>query len=268
VEKALAGTLPLGLLLLLLLLKGPAMAVTIGSGGSGGVFGPTVVMGALLGAAVGLGVEAFLPVVGTAPAAFVVVGMAAVFSGAARTPLSTLIMTAEMTGGYGLIVPTMLANILAFLVQRTLTHGARYPTLYQAQVESREDSPVHRGVFVRRALTLLEDQAVDRADLSLPRLLSLLEYGEPIPLGAAGGLLVTVELSPDSPLVGGTVAAGVGPLDGVTAVAVMSGGEMLVPRGATTLSAGDQVIALATSEGWRRLRELAAGGEESAAAAD
>ena len=261
VELAMAGKLTLGVLLVILLVKAPAMSLTIGSGGSGGVFAPTVTLGAMLGGVVGLLLHQILPRLDFVPASFVVVGMAAIFSGAARTPISTLIMVAEMTGGYGLIVPAMLANILAFLVQTTLTAGWRYPTLYESQVPAREDSPVHRGVFVRRALDLLEGGEIDRSEVTMPRLLGLLRLGNPIPMGhrgGGGGMLVRLEIAPGSRLDGQTVASGMGHLDqGATAVAVLRGEEMLVPRGPTVLAAGDQLIAVATAAGYEHLRELA-----------
>jgi CIC family chloride channel protein len=259
IELALAGTLPIGTLLMLLMLKAPAMSLTIGSGGSGGVFGPTVVIGAMLGAATGLAFERFLPGLETSPPAFVLVGMAAVFAGAARTPISTLIMTVEMTGGYGLIVPAMLANVLAFTVQRSLTANARYPTLYRSQVEAREDSPAHRGVYVRRALELIEGGELDRQDLTLPRLVNLLRYGVPIPVGEGDGTLVAVTVEEGGALAGATVAESLGTLEGVTAVAVLRGAETLIPRGPTLLAAGDQVIAIATADARRRLEAAAAG---------
>ncbi|HKV08855.1 MAG TPA: chloride channel protein [Thermoanaerobaculia bacterium] len=263
VELAMAGKLSMAVLLTILLLKAPAMSLTIGSGGSGGVFAPTVTLGAMLGGVVGLLLQGALPQLGVVPAAFVVVGMAAIFSGAARTPLSTLIMVAEMTGGYRLIVPAMLANILAFLVQSRLTAGWRYPTLYESQVPTREDSPVHRGLFVRRALELLEGGELDRSEVTLPRLVSLLRFGHPIPITHRGGMLVTVEIAPGSALDGQTVAGGLGRMDGATAVAVLRGEEMLVPRGPTQLARGDQLIAVATAEGHEHLRELASAGPES-----
>lgn len=257
VELAMAGKLTLGVLLVILLLKAPAMSLTIGSGGSGGVFAPTVTLGAMLGGVVGVLLQRLLPHLEIVPASFVVVGMAAIFSGAARTPISTLIMVAEMTGGYGLIVPAMLANILAFMVQTSLTAGWRYPTLYESQVPAREDSPVHRGVFVRRALDLIEGGDIDRSELTLPRLVSLLRFGDPIPVTHSGGMLVTLKIAPGSGLDGRTVAGGLGHVDGATAVAVLRGEEMLVPRGPTALAAGDQLIAVATGAGYETLRELA-----------
>lgn len=257
VELALAGSLALPLMLRLLVLKAPLMSITIGSGGSGGVFGPTVVIGAMLGGVVGTAVEHLAPGAEISVAGFVLVGMAAVFAGAARTPISTLIMVAEMTGGYALIVPTMLANVLAFMIQRTLTAGRKYPTLYESQVESREDSPAHRGVFVRRAFEMIEGGALERSELTLPRLASLLQYGQPIPVTGEGGMLVAVEVAPGSGLDERTVQESLGAVEGTTAVAVLRGGKMLVPRGPTHLLAGDQVIAVATAEAHRRLRALA-----------
>lgn len=258
VELAMAGRLSLATVLLLLLLKGPTMALTIGSGGSGGVFAPTVTLGAMLGAAVGIGVQQLMPGIDMPLAAYVVVGMAAVFSGAARTPISTLIMVAEMTGGYGLIVPAMLANIVSFIVQRALTHGSPFPTLYQSQVESREDSPLHRSVLVRRALEMLDDEPVDVAGLRLPRLISLLRFGEPIAIQEGAGVLASVHVAPGSELDDTTVEEAFGKVDGATAVAVLRGQETLVPRGATTILAGDQVLVVATPEGHKTLVGLAA----------
>jgi CIC family chloride channel protein len=182
--------------------------------------------------------------------------MASVFAGAARAPISTLIMVVEMTGGYGLIVPAMLANISSFIVQRSLTHGRRYPTLYQAQVPSREDSPAHRGIFVRRAMELIDGGAVDLTDLTLPRLVSLLRFGHPIQVAEGEGMLIAVRIEPGSGLDGVTVAEGFAALADTAAVAIMHGEEMTVPRGSTRLSAGDQVIAIAKPETYAKLREL------------
>ncbi len=260
VELAIGGKLSIAMLAIVLLLKAPAMGLTIGSGGSGGVFAPTVTMGALLGGIIGLTLATFFPDLGVVPSAFVVVGMASVFAGAARTPISTLIMVAEMTGGYGLIVPAMLANISSFIVQRSLTQGRRYPTLYEAQVPTREDSPAHRGVFVRRALEMIDGGNLDTTELTLPRLVSLLKFGHSIPVTEKAGMLVAVRVAEESALGGKTVAETFGPLQGTIAVAILHGSDMTVPSGATLLSAGDQIIAMATPETYLLLRRLA--GEE------
>ncbi|HOM98644.1 MAG TPA: chloride channel protein [Acidobacteriota bacterium] len=256
-ELALAGRLSVGVMAALLLLKGPAMSLTIGSGGSGGVFGPTVVIGAMLGGVIGYFVNLLAPGLQIEPASLVLVGMAALFAGAARTPISTLIMVAEMTGGYGLIVPAMLSNILSFLVQRSLTEGSRYPTLYISQVPSREDSPAHRSVLVRRALRLLEDGAVDPKEVPLPRLVTLLRYGEPLPVTRGEAMLVSVVVKKGSTLDGRTIADALGNVPRTTAVAVLRGPELIVPRGPTRLRAEDQLVAVTDARGYEELRRLA-----------
>jgi CIC family chloride channel protein len=253
VELAMAEKLTLATVLAILLLKGPAMALTIGSGGSGGVFAPTVTIGAMLGAAVGMSLNALIPGLDIPVAAFVLVGMAAVFSGAARTPISTLIMVAEMTGGYDLIVPAMLANILAFLVQRSLTASSPYPTLYESQVESREDSPLHRGVFVRRAMEILEGGELHPSEVRLPRLINLLRFGETIPVASGEAMLVALNIRPGAHLAGRSVAETIGTVAGATAVAVLRGEELLTPRGDTLFRDGDQLLLVTTPEAHRLL---------------
>src|SRR5262249_21708239 len=157
-----------------------------------------------------------------------------------------------------LIVPAMLANILAFMVQRSLTAGRRYPTLYESQVPAREDSAVHRGLFVRRALEIIEGGEVDSSEITLPRLASLLGFGHPIPVTAGGGMLVSLAIARGAALDGRSVAEALGGMEGATAVAVLRGEEMLVPRGPTRLAAGDQVILVATADAYARLQALAA----------
>ncbi len=145
IQLAVQGTIGTVVLLLLALsvFKLLTLALTVGSGGSGGVFAPSLFVGALLGAGFAallghLGMT-HVPVAGMA-----LVGMACVFGAAARVPVATVVMVAEMTGGYALMAPTMLAVGLAWLLQERLTRGWRYPTLYEAQVERPGESPVHQ----------------------------------------------------------------------------------------------------------------------------
>ena len=257
VELAMVEQLSLTTILLLLLLKAPAMALTIGSGGSGGVFAPTLTIGAMLGAAVGMLLNQIMPSANAPIAGFVVVGMAAVFAGAARAPISTLIMVAEMTGGYALIAPAMLANILAFLIQRSLTHGRPHPTLYESQVETREDSPLHRGVMLRRAMEMVDTGGVEPETLRLPRLMNLLRFGENIRVSEGGDVLVTVDIQPGSGLDDNTVVDTLGRIRGLTAVAVIRGGHLHAPRGDTRFSAGDQLLAMSHPDVHQQLLDLA-----------
>jgi CIC family chloride channel protein len=173
-------------------------------------------------------------------------------------------MVAEMTGGYGLVVPAMLANVLAFLVQSRLTHDRLFPTLYRSQVETREDSPLHRGVFVRRAIEIVERGHIDSSEIRLPRLVNLLRYGEPIPVAEGEELLIALEVEPGSRLVGVSVMDSLGKIEGATAVAVLREEEMLVPRGPTTFASGDRVLIVATPEAGRQAQVLAADPIEAA----
>jgi len=116
-------------------------SLSIGSGGSGGVFGPAMVIGASLGAAVGQVFHYLMPDIVQQPAAFAIVGMAGFFSAASKAPFSTIIMVSEMTGSYHLLLPALLVCTLAFIFSRKWT-------IYQKQVSSRIDSPAHAGDFL------------------------------------------------------------------------------------------------------------------------
>ena len=138
--------------------------LTIGSGGSGGVFGPSMVIGGCLGSAVGLAFQQVWPSAAPQPEAFGIVGMAGFFSGIARAPISTIIMVREMTGGYRLLLPTMLVSAICFM----LLHGR---TLYIKQVPTRLDSPAHRGDFivdVLEGLTVADVYKQDRQVVTVP----------------------------------------------------------------------------------------------------
>jgi CIC family chloride channel protein len=113
---------------------------TIGSGGSGGLFGPSVVIGAALGGIVGQLFHAWLPGVVGSPGAFVVVGMAGFFAAVSNTPISTIIFVSEMTNSYHLLLPSLLVCSTAYLATRRWT-------LFKSQVRRRIDSPAHAGEF-------------------------------------------------------------------------------------------------------------------------
>ena len=120
-------------------------SLTIGSGGSGGVFGPSMVIGGCGGGALGIALHHLWPGLVPNPASFVIVGMAGFFAAAAKTPFSTLIIVSEMTGGYHLLLPALWVCVLAFLLSDE-------KSIYSAQMESRSRSPAHRGSFVRDVL--------------------------------------------------------------------------------------------------------------------
>jgi len=246
VQKSMTGGYIGWSLILLALAKILAMSLTISSGGSGGVFGPNVYIGGMVGAWVAFVMDRLIPGAGLSPAAFAVVGMAAVFAGTARVPIATLIMVAEMTGGYGLIVPSMLATMTAFVVERTVSAGFKYPRLYEAQVELRSDSPTHLESMLRATFAVLErGPLVDLRNVTLPHLASLLRHGTPIPIHGGQGHLLTVNLAENSQLAGRSVAEVFERFPELLAVAIIRDQQIQLPRGSTRILGGDQLLIVA-----------------------
>ena len=108
------------LLMTLAILKIVATGLTISSGGSGGVFGPSILIGGMLGGACGQFLAYLIPSAHIEPAAFVLVGMGGFFAGVSKTPLTSIVMVSEMTGSYSLLVPLMLACGLNMALSRAL----------------------------------------------------------------------------------------------------------------------------------------------------
>ena len=123
--------------------------LTIGSGGSGGVFGPSMVIGGCGGGALGIFLHWLWPALVPHPATFVIVGMAGFFAAAAKTPFSTLVIVCEMTGNYNLLLPTLWVCALTFLLSDE-------QSIYSSQVENRSCSPAHLGDYFKELLTSLQ----------------------------------------------------------------------------------------------------------------
>jgi chloride channel protein, CIC family len=136
------GISKIGLGILLLVAAGKILATsfTIGSGGSAGVFGPSMVIGGTLGAASGYMLQFIFPGFTLYPSTFAIVGMAGFFAAAANTPISTIIMVSELTGNYELLMPSMWVCTIAFLV-------ARKWSIYQSQVPGKIYSQAHFGEY-------------------------------------------------------------------------------------------------------------------------
>ncbi len=129
IESALANQLPLKVVLALILLKLLATSLTLGSGGSGGIFAPSLFMGAMLGASFGLLMQRLFPGI-TAPAgAYALVGMAAVFSASAHAPITAVLILFELTGDYRIILPLMLTVVISTLLAGRLLKGESIYTL-------------------------------------------------------------------------------------------------------------------------------------------
>lgn len=138
IQDALRGNLTIGLMLSFAALKILATSFTISSGGSGGVFGPSLFIGAMLGGAVGQFSHQTFPHIVGYPGAFALVGMGAFFAGVAKAPIGALLMVCEMTEGYSLVVPLMLTSVVAILL-------SQHWSLYEKQLLNKFHSPAHRS---------------------------------------------------------------------------------------------------------------------------
>lgn len=128
---ALTGALPVAVMLVLCLLKLASTVCSYASGGAGGIFAPALFMGAMLGGAVGYIDVAVFHHSTDSIAAFAVVGMGAVFAGIIRAPMTSILIIFEMTGGYGLVLPLMIANMSAFALARHWRHTPIYEALLE-----------------------------------------------------------------------------------------------------------------------------------------
>ncbi|MFI5593180.1 chloride channel protein [Amycolatopsis sp. NPDC051758] len=125
-QNAVEGKYVLGFLLLLLVGKIVATSLTIGIGGSGGVFAPSLFIGAMGGTAFGIVVHAWLPSLTASPGVYGLIGMGAAFAGAARAPITAVIVLFELTGQYTIILPMLTAIVIATATSRALSRDTIY----------------------------------------------------------------------------------------------------------------------------------------------
>lgn len=182
IQQALDGEVKLWYFFALLAgVKILATSLTISSGGSGGVFAPSLFIGAMVGGAYGWAGAYFLPDLFPDPQVFVLVGMGAFFAAVAKVPLTATVMVSEMTNTFSLLMPLMFVSVLAnaLLSRRT--------SLYEEQVHAPIDSPVHFGDFIIDVLANLrvEDVADTKRNLltfcdstPLPRILQQIANAE------------------------------------------------------------------------------------------
>ncbi len=123
-------------LFIIIFLKIIATSFTIGSGASGGVFGPSIFIGGTLGAAIGLVSQYFFPKIVLSPVPYLVVGMAGFFAGVANAPIGSVIMVCELTGSYQLLAPLLVVAILSIIF------SSRF-SIYTGQKDNKFHSPAH-----------------------------------------------------------------------------------------------------------------------------
>ena len=250
IQEAIDGRLALKILFVLVFAKVIALSLTVGSGGSGGVFAPSLFIGAMLGA--GFSILFHQP-----SAVFAIVGMAAVFGSAARVPVATMLMVTEMAGGYHLLVPAGLAVMIAYLLQTRVSSALKYQSLYEAQVPTRNDSPAHYLEEIQIGLSLLGRRDMPLTDkLGHLDLLRLLRAR--VSFDLPGGRQLTMgELKEDSAFVGKTIAALYDGLRGCEfeIIAVGRREHILLPHPPTILEPKDRILFIETPQSCEELHK-------------
>jgi len=132
--------LPVTIMLAIMVLKILTTGLTIGSGGSGGVFAPGLVIGGMLGGVLWSVLHGFPAITPQSPSTFVIVGMMALFGGIAKVPMAVILMVSEMTMDYSLLIPSMLTCSIAYFIT-----GNNY--IYEMQVDARAQSPAHQHEY-------------------------------------------------------------------------------------------------------------------------
>ena len=153
VQMVLTDPMSMSIMALFLLAMGKILTTSfsIGSGGSGGVFGPSVVIGGAMGGVVGKVFHDIMPGIVTHPESFIVVGMAGFFTAVSNTPISTIIFVSEMTDSYQLLLPSLFVCAISFMVSGPWT-------IYQKQVKNRVASAAHAGEFMVDVLQMIKVQ--------------------------------------------------------------------------------------------------------------
>ncbi len=176
-QMAINGAIPADLLWMITFAKILSTTISIGSGGSGGLFAPAVVIGGMLGGGMGSFLHNVFPGIAGNPPSYILVGMATLIAGAFKTPLAAVIMVFEMTGSYNLLPALAAASIASYAVS-----GNR--TICEIQPASRVESPIHRGelsvdvlesIRVSEAMTPADEVFVVSPNATILDVLALIE---------------------------------------------------------------------------------------------
>ncbi|HEX5229232.1 MAG TPA: chloride channel protein [Bryobacteraceae bacterium] len=154
VSEALNGQMALSLMAILVILKLVATTSCYGTGNAGGIFGPSLFIGAMLGGAVGTVAHQLLPDFTGGVGAYALVGMGALFAGIVRVPLTSVIMIFEMTRDYSIIVPLMIANLISFYISYKLQEEPIYEAL-----QHQDGLHLPSGLRYRQGLLIVRDAA-------------------------------------------------------------------------------------------------------------
>jgi CIC family chloride channel protein len=188
IELALYGEVGIVLVTALVFIKILATSVTLGSGGSGGVFAPALFIGAMLGEAYGKLTQMIVPSIAIPSGACALVGMGAVFSGASHAPISAILILFEMTGNYLIILPLMITCIISTVVVRKFSKESIYTlklTRRGIDVHELRKSDIMSSItvsdaMVRQVVTFQETVTVHDAEMSIQSDASYRHRGFPV----------------------------------------------------------------------------------------
>jgi CIC family chloride channel protein len=158
IQLAMYNQLPIKIMFALIFVKIAMTSLTIGSGGSGGVFAPGLVIGAMVGGVIGAIFNLLFPNIVPVEAipAFVIIGMMALFGGVAKAPVAVIVMVSEMTNDFTLLLPSMVAIVGSLILINK--------TIYREQVPTRLDSPAHMGEYFMSLLEIPKVEAATRTE--------------------------------------------------------------------------------------------------------
>lgn len=251
IQEAIDGKILFWLLPIILVAKMLAFALTVSSGGSGGVFAPSLFLGAVLGSFFGL-------LFGQSSAVFAVIGMAAVFGASARVPLATLIMVMEMTSSYQLLAETALTVLVAYLLQVYLVKlfKLKYSSLYEAQVPNQSFSPVHQIDRLREILTFYSYQlSITGEQIDRTELLNMLESSVPIDLPNSLQLFFGVLKGHSSHSLVVQDQKGTVNYEKAQVLALFRNGTWIFPHSEIKMEKGDELLLMAAVDEIKRIRK-------------
>ena len=185
-QNAVEGRYVFGFLLLLLIGKVVATSLTIGIGGSGGVFAPSLFIGAMGGTAFGVAVHAWLPSMTASPGVYGLIGMGAAFAGAARAPITAVVILFELTGQYTIILPMLTAIVIATATSKALLGQ---DTIYTLKLR-RRGVHIDRSPESRRLGALTVDEVMEPLPEPLPAKTDLADAAHALALSGHGILPV------------------------------------------------------------------------------
>ena len=195
VSEALNGQMTLELMALLVLLKVLATTSCYGSGNAGGIFGPALFIGAMMGAAVGGVAQKLFPGYTAGPGAYALVGMGTAFAGVVRTPLTSVFMIFEITRDYTIIVPLMISNLIAYFISHKLQRQPIYEALSAQEgvhLPTAQSRSQAERMHVRQAMRPVPTAV--SPDLTIAMVLHQMKDSalDAWPIADAGGLLAMV----------------------------------------------------------------------------